>query len=116
MESKTEQRLTQEKPTETSVLYTPVGWVGWVAGTYQSSPDDFGLCCKNGGSGRVESLCSFARSLSMSKSSAFKWRHYEPEIILLCVRWYLAYPLSYRQVAEMVNERGLDIHYTTVFR
>ena len=45
-----------------------------------------------------------------------KWRHYEPEIILLCVRWYLSYPLSYRQVAEMVNERGLDVHHTTVFR
>jgi len=52
----------------------------------------------------------------MSKSNLFKWRHYEPEIILLCVRWYLTYPLSYRQVAEMVNERGLDIHHTTVFR
>jgi len=68
----------------------------------------------------------------MPKLKEFKWRHYEPEIILLCVRWYLTYPLSYRQVAEMVrrvrscrfalesnspvNERGLDIHYTTVFR
>ena len=52
----------------------------------------------------------------MSKSNPFKWRHYEPEIILLCVRWYLTYPLSYRQVAEMVNERGLDVHHTTVFR
>lgn len=52
----------------------------------------------------------------MSKFNCFKWRHYEPEIILLCVRWYLTYPLSYRQVAEMVNERGLDIHHTTVFR
>ena len=38
------------------------------------------------------------------------------EIILLCVRWDLTYPLSYRQVAEMVLERGLDIHPTTVFR
>lgn len=52
----------------------------------------------------------------MSKSNCFKWRHYEPEIILLCVRGYLTYPLSYRQVAEMVNERGLDVHHTTVFR
>jgi len=52
----------------------------------------------------------------MSKANPFKWRHYESEIILLCVRWYLTYPLSYRQVAEMVNERGLDIHHTTVFR
>ncbi len=52
----------------------------------------------------------------MSKSNPFKWRHYEPGIILLCVRWYLTYPLSYRQVAEMVNERGLDVHHTTVYR
>ena len=52
----------------------------------------------------------------MSKSNPFKWRHYEPEIILLCVRWYLTYPLSYRQVAEMVNERGLDVHHTTIYR
>lgn len=52
----------------------------------------------------------------MNSKSPFKWRHYQSEIILLCVRWYLSYPLSYRQVAEMVNERGLDIHHTTVFR
>ena len=52
----------------------------------------------------------------MNLSSPFKWRHYQSEIILRCVRWYLSYPLSYRQVAEMVNERGLDIHHTTVFR
>lgn len=32
------------------------------------------------------------------------------------MRWYLTYPLSYRQVAEMVNERGLDVHHTTVYR
>lgn len=32
------------------------------------------------------------------------------------MRWYLGYPLSYRQVTEMVNERGMDVHHTTVFR
>lgn len=52
----------------------------------------------------------------MFKSNPFKWRHYQAEIILHCVRWYLSYPLSYRQVAEMVNERGMDVHHTTVFR
>ena len=52
----------------------------------------------------------------MSKFKEFKWRHYEAQIILRCVRWYLSYPLSYRQVAEMVNERGLDVHHVTVFR
>lgn len=53
----------------------------------------------------------------MSKSNPFKWRHNESAVIILrCVRWYLSYPLSYRQVAEIVNERGLDVHHTTVFR
>jgi len=52
----------------------------------------------------------------MNSKSPFKWRYYQAEIILRCVRWYLSYPLSYRQVMEMVNERGLDIHHTSVFR
>ena len=52
----------------------------------------------------------------MNPSFPFKWRHYQSEVILQCVRWYLSYPLSYRQVAEMVNERGLDIDHSTVFR
>jgi len=52
----------------------------------------------------------------MNLKTPFKWRHYQSDIILLCVRWYLSYPLSYRQVTEMVKERGLDIHHTTVFR
>lgn len=51
----------------------------------------------------------------MNSESPFKWRHYQSDIILLCVRWYLSYPLSYRQVVEMVNERGLKVHQTTVF-
>jgi transposase-like protein len=52
----------------------------------------------------------------MNPSSPFKWRHYQPEVILLCVRWYLSYPLSYRQVAEMVNERGMKVDHTTIYR
>ena len=52
----------------------------------------------------------------MKSKSPFKWRHYQPEVILLCVRWYLSYPLSYRQVKEMVNERGIEVDHTTVFR
>lgn len=52
----------------------------------------------------------------MSKNSLFKWRHYQPEIILLCVRWYLRYPLSYRQLEEMMRERGLGVDHTTIYR
>ena len=52
----------------------------------------------------------------MNSKYPFKWRHYQPEIILLCVRWYLRYPLSYRHLEEMMLERGLTIDHTTVYR
>ncbi|MBA3321541.1 MAG: IS6 family transposase [Pyrinomonadaceae bacterium] len=46
----------------------------------------------------------------------FKWRHHEPEIILLCVRWYCRFQLSYRDLEEMMRERGLTVDHTTVWR
>ncbi len=49
-------------------------------------------------------------------SSPFKWRHFESEIILLCVRWYCRYSLSYRDLEEMMRERGLSVDHTTVWR
>jgi transposase-like protein len=49
-------------------------------------------------------------------SSPFKWRHYAPDVILLCVRWYCRFQLSYRDVEEMMRERGLDVDHSTVFR
>ncbi len=52
----------------------------------------------------------------MDTSAPFKWRHYQAEIILLCVRWYLRYTLSYRDLEEMMRERGLSVDHTTVFR
>ena len=49
-------------------------------------------------------------------SSPFKWRHYAPDVILLCVRWYCRHQLSYRDVEEMMRERGLEVDHSTVFR
>ena len=46
----------------------------------------------------------------------FKWKHFESEIIMVCVRWYLKYPLSYRMLVEMMNERGLKLAHTTIMR
>ena len=48
--------------------------------------------------------------------SSFKWRHFEPSLILLCVRWYCRYQLSYRDVAEMMQERGMEVDHSTVWR
>ena len=52
----------------------------------------------------------------MAETNLFKWRHYESEIILLCVRWYLRYSLSYRDLEEMMNERSLSVDHTTIYR
>ena len=46
----------------------------------------------------------------------FKWRHFEGDIIVLCVRWYLRYALSYRDLEELMLERGLRVDHTTIFR
>jgi transposase-like protein len=56
------------------------------------------------------------RILSLSSATPFKWRHFEAEIILLCVRWYLRYALSYRDLEEMMLERGLRVDHTTIYR
>jgi transposase, IS6 family len=47
-------------------------------------------------------------------SSSFKWKHYEGEIILLNVRWYLKYPLSYRNLKEMMIEREIQVDHSTI--
>jgi IS6 family transposase len=52
----------------------------------------------------------------MPQSKPFKWRHYQAEIILLCVRWYLRYSLSYRDLEEMMAERGLTVDHSTIAR
>src|SRR5438128_12286142 len=52
----------------------------------------------------------------MNQPNHFKWRHFEAEIILLCVRWYLRYSLSYRDLEEMMRERGLHVDHTTISR
>src|SRR5437660_5290431 len=52
----------------------------------------------------------------MDPQNPFKWRHYEADIILLCVRWYLRYTLSYRDLEEMMAERGLSVAHTTIYR
>jgi transposase, IS6 family len=52
----------------------------------------------------------------MNQQNPFKWRHFEAEIILLCVRWYLRSSLSYRDLEEMMRERGLQVDHTTIYR
>ncbi|MBG9541071.1 transposase [Bacillus thuringiensis] len=52
----------------------------------------------------------------MEKENMFKWKHYQPDIILLTIRWYLRYNLSCRNLVEMMEERGLSLSHTTIMR
>jgi len=47
---------------------------------------------------------------------SFKGAHFEKDIILTCVRWYVTYPLSYRQLEELMQERGVSVDHATINR
>ena len=55
-------------------------------------------------------------SSSSSLNSLFKYRHFDREIIILCVRWYVSYKLSYRDLVEIMAERRVELAHTTVLR
>ncbi|MFM0205456.1 IS6 family transposase, partial [Paraburkholderia fungorum] len=46
----------------------------------------------------------------------FNGRHFDREVIVLCVRWYLRYKLSFRDLVEIMAERGLSLAHTTIMR
>src|SRR3979411_212890 len=54
--------------------------------------------------------------LTPSVSALFQWRQFDPEVILLAVGWYLRFSLSYRDVEELLAERGLLVDHVTVWR
>src|SRR6266508_1751430 len=46
----------------------------------------------------------------------FKGAHFPPEIILMGIRWYVAYPLSTRRVEALMEERGVEVDHSTMNR
>jgi transposase-like protein len=52
----------------------------------------------------------------LSGDELFKGRHFERDIIVLCVRWYLRFKLSFRDLVEMMAERGVSLSHTTIMR
>jgi transposase-like protein len=51
-----------------------------------------------------------------SVEELFEGRHFDREVIILCVRWYLRFKLSLRDMVEMMAERGLSLAHTTIMR
>jgi len=48
--------------------------------------------------------------------SLFRGRHFDSSIIILCVRWYITYKLSYRDLRDMMAERGVNLSHTIILR
>jgi hypothetical protein len=51
-----------------------------------------------------------------SAQELFRGRHFDQEIIVLCVRWYLTFKLSSRDLVQMMAERGIALAHTTILR
>jgi putative transposase len=56
------------------------------------------------------------QSLNPAVARVLKRLHYPLDVILMCVRWYVAYPLSLRHLEEMMAERGVSVDHSTVHR
>jgi transposase-like protein len=56
------------------------------------------------------------KSLPITASNPFKGRQYSGEVIVLSVRWYLRYPLSYEHVSELLAERGVEVDPSCIWR
>ena len=54
--------------------------------------------------------------MSQKWPALFRGRHFQDVIIVLCVRWYLRYSLSYRDLEELMAERGLTVNHVTIWR
>ena len=69
-------------------------------------------------SARVAAELAEGRQMGKLKSmdELFKGRHFEREVIVLCVRWYLRFKLNLRDLVEMMAERGLELAHTTILR
>ena len=55
-------------------------------------------------------------SINSALRKVIKRLHYPLEVMLTCVRWYVAYPLSLRHIEEMMQERGVFVDHATVHR
>ena len=84
-----------------------------------AAPDIGGQCCVDGSRGVGEGVWMKRHRRSrppVQAPSAFAGFRFPPEVILLSVRWYLRYSLSYRDLEELLAERGIEVDHVTLFR
>ena len=81
-------------------------------------------CAYSFGTGaKIKTLCYIKSIIPIwwsinlaSNPSLFKWKYFQADIILQCIRWYLRYSLTYRDLVEMMVERGIKVSHTTIMR
>lgn len=61
-------------------------------------------------------LIWYGERVQKTRPALFRRRHFEDHVIVLCVRWYLRYCLTLRDVEEMMSERGLTVDHSTIGR
>ncbi len=57
-----------------------------------------------------------SRPIAVVAGSAFTGFRFPSEVIVLAVRWYLRYGLSYRDIEELLGERGIEVDHVTIYR
>ena len=73
------------------------------------------FCCKVG-DGFRRGVCWPEEDSDDAGVVDFKGRHFTAEVILWTVRWYLMFPVSYRDLELMLADRGVAVDHTTIFR
>jgi transposase, IS6 family len=66
--------------------------------------------------GRSRGMTRRRRAPEARQGQAFKGRQFTAEVILWAVRWYLMFPISYRDLELMLQDRGVEVDHTTIFR
>ncbi len=56
------------------------------------------------------------RTAAVKQGGSFKGRQFTADVILWAVRWYLMFPISYRDLELMLTDRGVEVAHTTLFR
>src|SRR5438270_12491888 len=64
------------------------------------------MCCK-----AAKAVWYALSCMRRTRPALFQGRHFEADIIILCVRWYLRFPLSYRNLEEIMAERNLSVDH-----
>src|ERR671938_1231472 len=64
---------------------------------------------------QLHRCCGCGRRLTARSRTAFRGRHFPDEVILLAMRWYLRYRLTYAEVAELLAERGVQVDPSTIW-